>query len=625
MRTKPSNKRMRPLFALAGLALSLNAALAAVRPFDELVPADAVFFMSLRNYPALAEKYRQTPFFRLLKEPEVNGLLQAARDAISKKLDEATGVSGVEIRDVPKMLSGELALASDNMQWGRGGNLLMLIDVSKNRDLAQSLIEKAIAFGEREGAEVTKEQFRGQQIYRLKAKPGAVSLESGSRDAPESHGLKEEPGQSQEVDPWEGRAINVSVALGGEILAICAGTDGSLLEKHLILRAGGDVPSLADSELYPQTKDFLDMEADILTYGDYTQALKGTAEPPAERLPFFTLSEPWKNELGFRDFKAAASGVLLTEEGTYSRAAYLAPAPRRGIVRALVPGRARPAPPSFVDADAVFYCGFYLDVPCLWSEVMAIMQRQSPQGYEQLRQRLQDPDAPMNLEADVINALGSNWYIYVPKEPITANPPRMLNFALTAELNDSVAIEKAFQNLIAAGGTQAMSTIDYMGKTIYSAPQAVPLTYIVPMLLFGGMMPATPPQGQPGDMVMFQPSFVFFEDKVVLAMSQAMAKACIRGDARAQSPLLDRLDVDRALQHLAKNPDGLMFFDLKIVGRWIWGLLDKVRRARPGASIPELPRYEMIQKYLSSGIGVYKWSEQGVTLETWSPHVPLPE
>jgi len=293
--------------------------------------------------------------------------------------------------------------------------------------------------------------------------------------------------------------------------------------------------------------------------------------------------------------------VRVEEKGISGRFFVLIPAPRTGILKAVAPtGRSNVKPPAFVGEDAAVYAGVYFDVPTLWEEIKSAIKQFSPQLYDQMMQGINDPNAPVQIERDLIQTVGSHWFLYVPKEVVSANPPREINLIVAAELKDSQRLEKTLQTLLATAPPDAgFSTVDFMGRTIYQSP------------------PLPIPLGQ--DMAPLALCWVFADGRFILATSQAMAKLAVRDGQRAESPLLEKDEFRSTLQQMISHPDAMFYADQRYIGEWIWKLLSK---ALEGQQI-RLPSYETLRKYLSVTTSTAKWTEDGLEMKSWNPHPAL--
>jgi len=592
----------------AGLVFVQGLAWAQARPFEELVPDDVTGFATLRNYRATLDRLKGTPYGALFSEPEVKALFDQVAQLISEKADLPWAEGAPKLADVEKLLGGEIAMVTAIVPPEAGGTgamgmpappktgMLFLVDVGPNGEEAERLLEQVIQMAvEKGGAEVTEDEFQGHAIRQV-APP-----------KPEAEAVDET--QLEDLDPELREMIlqrqagpepqHVYLCLEDGILAVELGPDRNLLERHLVLRDGGDIRPLAQADQYRRLLERIDADSDYVSYQNL-EPLWSSMGQAAGMGPMMMLMDPAQmlKSLGLTKMKAQIGGARVEEKAISGRSFVLCPAPRTGILRAAVPTvQSNVKPPAFVGDDAAVYGGVYFDVPTLWEEIKAFIKQSSPAMYDRMMQGINDPAAPVQVERDLIQTIGSHWFVYVPREVVSANPPKEINVILAAELKDSETLEKTIQALLATVPPDAgFSTVDFNGKTIYQTP------------------PLPIPLGE--DMGPLSFCWVFADGKLILATSQAMAKLAVRDSQRAESPLLEKDEFRATLPQMISHPDALFYADQRYIGEWVWKLANKLLEGKE----VRLPSFETLRKYLSVTTTTAKWTEDGLEMRSWNPY-----
>lgn len=626
MRAKGSTNRLAVAVLAAGLLMLQGLLYAQTRPFEQLVPEDVTSFASVRNYRALVEKLKNTPYYALTREPEVKALVEQITGKFRQQLELSGRSWDIKLADVEGLLSGEIAMASVSkveaqepgmmapMAFPRMQTaMLVLVDVGQNAPAAEQFIGRLLRIAEEEGVlkQTEEEEFRGHKIRRLTFDPlaffwGGEKLEL-AHDLTGDEGLEELPPELQErlrelKAAGVGEAQNVYINLEGNVLAVETGGDRSLLERHLVLRDGGEMRALSQSVTYRRLTEMMDPDSDYITFQNLEPVWEQWKQMIGQASPFLPVNPVQVMEAtGLLGLKAKVDSVRIEEDGILSESFVLAPAPRRGLLKAVVPaGRANVKPPAFVGQDVSLYCGAYFDVPTLWEEVKAAIKELSPQGYELMMQQINSPLVPFHVERDLIQTVGSHWFVYVPREFISPNPPREINALLAVELKDSRKLETRFQTLWAMAPLQAPdSTVEFMGKTIYQSPP-VPLDRV---------------PGFEVEMAPLRFSFVFADGKLIIATSTAMAKRAVRDSLRSESPLLQKAEFRATLLHMISRPESIYYMDLRAIGEAALKGVEKLMDLSEAKV--SLPSYETLGKYLYVSATTTKWSEDGLHVKQW--------
>lgn len=575
------NRRIRRLavalwVAVAATVLASGVASAAPKAFDTLLPADTSLFVSLADYPKTAEKFRSSPYHEMVNEPEITAFVDQIVGLIADEaaeLKEAYEQVGITPSDIQELLAGEVCLALGELDIANKSlEVLLAVDVSGRRQKAQEMLDKLLdAFeADMEATAVarTEESFQGKTIVRLSAQ------DQGDDEA-------------------------VFYMLDDEVLAAAAG-GRTMLEKFIASQTGSSVPSLAKAADYQRAKGRLGQNEDMTFYANIAGLLAQIPSTPAAQpgMPSMPGPKQWLDALGLMDVRSAAMTYTMVDNGSRSQGLVLVPAPRRGILKAFEPSSVDLDPPAFVAGDASMYSGVYFSASTLWREVMTALQTLSPQMHQMVQMQLASAQMGVNLENDVIFALGERWYVYQPAEAVTANPPVMMNRAFAVELAKPAAFKGAMQTMVAQLSQTpwgaSMSTLEYEGATLYQFP------------------PISPNPEMPG----MEPTLALSEDMLIFAFNSALAKSIVSDSQRSSSPLLNNEDYRRASAEVLPAPHMVGFADARGSAKAQWDQMKTALSMQFGLA---LPGWEVLKKYQTISLTTAKWTEDGLLMKAWQP------
>jgi len=596
---------------------------AQTRPFEQLVPEDVNVFAIVRDCTAVAAKFKATPYAALLEEPEVKAfadqVLAAASEGLAelREFEETAGISLAGIASLPQ---GQFAwVTKQKMDFSPMGPaappdvaFLILADVGAKSTEAAELLDRLmqVAAGH-DDVEAVEEEINGHKILHVSFMPQphgtGMTEEELSALSPELRELMEE---MEAQTSAEGPGFHAYANLEGSIAALSFGTNRTLLEQHLALRDGSGGRALADSDLFKRSMARVDLDGDYLAFQNFQPMIDALQQSAAMATGGGFDAAGIVDALGVSALKCQSSSMTLEREGISGASFVLAPAPRKGIMKALVPtGKVNVKPPRFVGRDAAIYLGGYLDVPTLWAEVKAVLRDFSPDAHMMLDMALNNPQAPIQFESEIINNLGSHWFLYVPAEAYDPAGPTV-NAIIAVELTDSAAVEnalaKAFE-MAAGGGGPAVEKTTLMGSTVFRLPP-------IPLGMYA-KGPELPPM-----------SLVFTDGKLVLATSDAMARQAVENTATLKdSPLLAKPEFDdrTLVGHMIPRPEDIYYIDLRAAGQWIYSLvqmpLQMAAQFDPDSPVAglQLPAYETIEKYLGVVMTTAKWDEEGLLSKSW--------
>lgn len=604
--TNSSSKWASALLAGLVLAVASGGALASPRSFEELMPEGPIVYLSASSLPELLERIRSAPGYKLLSEPEMQPFLDRFQEPLEAVKAEIGRVLGINLEELETIVGGQVCLGV-LPRGDTDAHFLLLADVSGDSELAQTVLHNLLDYMREEQEEylIKEESFRRHTVYCIEpieqepeaeTPTGGRTAESGQDwerewplGGPERQARKENPG---------------FITLSDGILALASSPDRSLLERHLVLREGGDVPSLAEMDSYKRLESYMGEDRHLTVFVDFARMLQRSDEVDE-------FGGGLGSVLGTQNVRALGLGVTMTEDGTAGQGLLLAPGPRGGLLRAFVPEGGDVMPPPYVDEGAGAFGGMHFSIPVLWEEWKAYMQREQPGVYTMFEQQRQA--MPVDIENDVIKAFGSRWFIYVPGVAASGDAA-LPGMAVCVDLKNASALEGAWQQ------RQALfpifiefEPVDFMGVKIYQVKR---------------------PPDWPVEGAAASPCVAFLQDKLVYASSLALAKSIVKDGQRATSPLLGDAEFRRLLGRTMDDAHAVLFWDGRVLGRWMaerserlaagWRQLATGAQGVPEVAMPETLPWEVLEKYQTVSLLTCKWIEDGLLIRAWSPH-PTPE
>ncbi|NLW50044.1 MAG: hypothetical protein GXY85_04265 [Candidatus Brocadiaceae bacterium] len=568
---KTSRRSRRALaWSVALAAVLAVACVRAAEPFENLMPEGVIVCVAARDVPGSVESVKASPQWELWSEPGMEFFLGDVTEAIEDMRTELLGDLGVSPEELLAMLGGQVCVGV----YPRGdgdAHFLLLADVSGSPETAARLVRELVRRERVSGEyDVTEEEFRGHTIHHVQP-------------------VEDETAEEEEPEWWEPeprREYPGYLALSDNVLAKASSPDRSLLERHLVLRAGETaVPSVGRSDDYRRLQPHVGADADVVAFVDIRTAAgledgEGASVPPALGLGFDVDA----------DGSEAVQGLLLM------------PRPRTGYVRAFIPEGGSVQVPAFADADGALIAALHFSMPVLWEEIVATMQRDAPEAYMNMQQGLQG--LPFNLENDIINALGDRVFFYMASADAWEERSILMPMALVARLRDAAAFGTAWKQILAMVPPMfRVETVEFMGVEIQQ---------------FGMAM------AEPG-MPMPRPCVAVTADKVVLASGLQVVRDIIRNDARSAGAVSETEDFRRLAGLTMEDPDAVVYANGQAMGRLVKGQVERQKQmmrdmgfdAEDDEMPDEMP-WDLLDKYYTSSMLTARWTDDGLLIKARS-------
>jgi hypothetical protein len=430
---------------LAVLALAAPQGRAEEAP-EKAHPGSTVLFAKVNNAAGLREAFRQSQFGRLWADPALKPFredLASRLDERGKTMKQTLGVGLRELIELPQGAASIAVVAKD--QGDAPFAVVLTADAGKNAAAMTGVLTRATEQGEKAGAKISKEQFKGQTLYVIQP-PKPKDDKDGDKPAPPV--------------VWTNAAGKFTI-----------GTDVEVV-KDLVAHAGGRDDSLAASESYGKAVAKVGADAQVIWYLDVARALqlavkvgsKGKNAANVKQL------EPMAQVLGLDGLKAAAGSFTLNagKFDSVSKTFVLAPAPVRGVLKLFSMPAISLKPEPWVPETVASYQTWSWDLDNAYAALNDLANMFQPGVLNVLEQQLVGPNGgePLNFKKDIFDPLGDRVTVISDfKKPVTEDSQRML-VAVALEDQEKNPFQNTLNRLIGLANGQPKKR-EFQGATIY--------------------------------------------------------------------------------------------------------------------------------------------------------------
>lgn len=575
----------------AAVAAVVGLAWAGVLRGEDWVPAEQWLPQSywlVVEVPSLAQarkSFQTTALHDIWTEPDVQAAVKGLRDAVGDKLPPEGFVKkhlGVELRDVTSLFAGQVCLA------------LGMSPESLEKEIPMFVLVADL----------------GENVARFKEVVGTVVGR-----------IREQADVEHHVEKVNGREFYTLGPAGDDPLvytfvgrALLASWSRPALER-LAPRVGKRQPdSLAQGAMWRQvvaqdrdTVPFLRSCFDVTKIFDFLKTLT-----TAEQMGEYDRQDVEKalrvmDAIGLRGLRFFVSSLSARGKGLENRGALAFSAPRKGVLKAVLPKRVPDATLAFVPQNVNSVVAGTIDLSVAWDSVMAGLRTASEGtvAYNPLMSGLRgfEQQLQLSIRNDLLGALGPTFSVFV--QP---GGGRLLGgltgLVIVAECPAPQKLDAVIQKLCSLGaGHFQLQTI----------PGEVPVRY----LQFGQQMP-----------IGITPSYAIANGHVVIGlMSQTVRSILARVKAGGPS-VLGNPAFQQAMAGMPAERLSLQFCDTKSSLPAMYnGLLPLVLEIRRATGIrintALLPPSEVIARHLFPA-GAVTYEEDGMLKwRDYSPAGPL--
>ncbi len=480
MKTDPKKMSLRFIGAgLIALAVAASTAWAATPAPEELLPADTLAVVTVPNWSQAQAKYRDWPLHKLWTDPSMKAFREKFdtkfTDEFLKPLEKQLGV---KLGDYKNLAQGQVTLAvigAPNGDTEAPPAVLLLVDAGAKSDALKTNLANLKKHWIETGRAVKTTQIRGQAFDSF-----VVSKEelSNTLDKIFPAGADEEKAQGPAEEKPADKKFEIFVGQSEGLLI--AGNSEKAIEKVLIRRGGGSVPSLAEKAAFATSRGAMFRNAFAYGWFDLKTVfdLVGKAQQPGAAqggLPQFNIGKLLE-VLGINGLQALAFDLRELENGLLVEFQLNVPeAERKGIFKILSAESKNASPPPFVPADVVKFSRWRINLQKAWASTEAMITEISPASAGVLKMIIEnagkDKDPNFDLRRNLIGNLGDDVISY-EKNPRTfsladlQSPPSL--FLIGSPQPDQLAAALKSLSFLMPPQMTKLAEREFLGRKIYS-------------------------------------------------------------------------------------------------------------------------------------------------------------
>ncbi|HEX42192.1 MAG TPA: hypothetical protein ENN81_09045 [Phycisphaerales bacterium] len=500
---------------------------AAVPKTAQLLPSKTVFLVEVENFQTLWDQFKRTSFYGLYMDPAMKPFLD---DFHTKRKDKASKADNEIVQMIfgaGTLPSGRVAGAVVLPESGTGEPaFVVLAEWGDKLATAREAIEKMVSQAVDDGARKSRQEYRGVEVTTITT-VDAPQVGSGSGAA-----------AGQETDAEASGPESVSYCFVGDCLI--AGDQMPVIEFVIAHIQGAGGSTLAQSDDYRSAMKAVGPDHDADLYLNIREMVRMlTAESQGGQAMMIVENLGLDNVVSL----AGALGVARQADRTSAlRLLLKVDGAKRGICRMLDIKSSPLQVPKFFPADATSVFFLSLDVKQAFDELIATLNRFSPQ-YAAIAQMPFIPIDPQNglfgdIKSAIIDNLGTDLAMAgkVSKSGSALDPAATLSEMVVAmTVGNRPMLEKslsAVHAMMLSKGNPEMRR-ELLGHTIYRIDLL--------SLMGGGEMEQTMPMTMGAEPPAPQiPTLAFtITDSHVIVGSEASVERAIRAMAGADAGTLD--------------------------------------------------------------------------------------
>ena len=571
------------------LGLVLCAVAVAAPPFEKVVPADALAFVMVKDFPALSERFKGYSAYALWKEPSVQRFLERPLERLNQEIQKAEGKAGVTLDEITGLFQGQMALfvtgtTSDDV----GG--VALLDVGDKGEEATRIVAALVAAAAREKENVTiqtaEEEFEGARIAKVfkqgKQKPSFV------------------------------------YALAGDVLLMSGKVEPV---KQTISALRNPLPrSIETLQAYNDALNRVSRDSDVVVFVNLTKIMDNVRRSDTTGQKAGTITA-----LGADGLISASMGITVGRYQSLSRLFLHIAGPPRGVVKMIIP---QPGPlhsASGVPADAAGFVATRFEFAKAYDELEKILQALNPMTLQQMQMQTQQIaqtiGEPFDLRDDILAVFGPRVSFYNRFTEVE-NFAKSQQVVFVVEISSKAAFDAALGKMRKAVPMlfMMMQPQEYLGHQVYV------------------FTPPQPPNAPPPPQDTPRPGFVATNNTFIISNSADALKAHLRSMGGGAPSLLDNsgfrkglraLPVDRRVMVSFSNPvpQAKVFLNALRQGDFAdkLGMLQNKPETVEIVNLFDftlLPPNEDVIKHLVSGAGCAVVTPDGLLVISRSPAQP---
>lgn len=413
------------------------------------LPPQVYAYFTVRNTVELKQRFGETLFGQMLKEPQLAAVGEQVKDAIFERAAEVEEQLGVKIDDLLALPQGEIAVAVVQPPGGKL-SIVVMLDFGDKRETLDKLIAKAVENLEEKEITRSTEDYQENEI---------VIFSKGD-------GENEEDG----ADPDK----TIAYCIKDSVLV--AGNRPDAIKLALVRWDGQHDSTLMSNEVFrylsekcgngTETRPLMTWFVDPI--GLLRAGLTASPQAPPQAMMvmgFLPL-------LGLDKFKAIGGtlDMVTGEFDTVSRTMIYMEPPTTGLLKAFrFPAEAQ-RPPSWVTADATSFSTVNWAIEDAYKAVESLADTfQGPGALSLMLDKLSEGqfNGDLHLKDDILDVLTGQVRIF--SDVPDGDKPMGARSLYALEVNDADAAKATLAKLAAIEGFPGESR-EFRGQTIYELP-----------------------------------------------------------------------------------------------------------------------------------------------------------
>ena len=452
-----SNRPVRVWCLVWVLAVPAVARAATPRPFDRLLPADTVLYVSVPHFDTFETRLRATALGRLWARPDMQPFVQRVRQELATLLDRIHRDTRIPVADLIRLPHGQLALGVSMLPDEADVRWIVLVDVGPDRRHATRTMEGMVASAIETGARKETSRVGKTTVTTVHFPEPARTPDDDAAPPPAGEGPPTAPNGALVLK-------TVSYCHCGSLLVMTNRPSGIQAVLDRLAGAGG--PALHDNKDYRTVRDRLHAGAQVYAFVDVAHMVTPVASSDRPNRGPGSVGAALRR-LGLEQMRGVGASL---DFGTPAyeiqlKAFVSVRSQDKGVTR-LFHFPPRPlAPEPFVPDDVAAYSTTSWDIARFHDELETVLERISPALVKSFKDRLggDHPDA-VDVRRDLVTPLGGRVSMYwVYARPLMLESAKNV---VTVALKDASAFQAGFERLLRRLDIP-VERRQYMGHTVY--------------------------------------------------------------------------------------------------------------------------------------------------------------
>jgi hypothetical protein len=458
------------------IALGLRGLIAAQLPAEQLLPAETIAMLTVKDWSDASNAFFKTAPGLLWNDEAMRGVREKFNARLTNEVSNPTERElKIKLSDYAELVQGQITLAMTlSATEGKAPGFLLLIDAKDKSDALKSRLEdlrKKWSEGDRKfkAEKIRDVEFTSYEFTQAALQKVMNALSGGKPE-------------DIQADP-EAEKNKTMLMVGQSQSLLIVGTQARDIEKILTRQNGGAAPSLGEQPVFLSNFNSVFRDSTAFGWVDFKpvfeQMLKPT-EKPAPGAPAGGIGnlriEKVLPALGLGELKSIAFKVALKPEGIDGQMFLTVPeSARAGLLKILAPPAKDASPPPFVPGDVVKFRRVRIDFQQAWTAFEGVLIKIDPSiaGLVQLMLSAagKDKDPDFDLKKSLLESVGDDLIMYEKAEKNGVTPSLTLIGARSpGQLMNCVKM--IMRMLPEPIGTTPLKEREFLGRKIFTLTMA---------------------------------------------------------------------------------------------------------------------------------------------------------